>query len=102
MYAYLPILLFIVSCAGTHSLTQEGKAVKISHNKPSKNCKELEPVMGSCHRLFTIEQNREYAMNDIRNNASKLGSNYVMINSIEQFKENNIGSIVNGTAYHCP
>jgi Domain of unknown function (DUF4156) len=88
-------------CASTR-LTDAGQRVTFSKGDPAKSCKEIGPVNsavpdGSFVRRANHPLDRlEEAKNLARNNAAKIGANYVRWEA-----STDDGMNVSGTAYQC-
>jgi hypothetical protein len=93
---YLLISLLITGgwACSSKSLTPNVDEVKMSRNNPSSECEEIGRVTG---RTMTAKGTSEEAMNDMRDEASKKGANFVRI---EQYS--GTGTSVTGVAYRCP
>ncbi|MBS0358560.1 MAG: DUF4156 domain-containing protein [Proteobacteria bacterium] len=108
--------LLVAGCASIQT-DASGSRVMVSPNKPPKGCKYLGQVVGNQGNFFTgaWTSNRnleEGSMNDLRNQAGKMGGNYVQLVTN---RAGNTGSMHEGTggmqqtnvtnlgnAYACP
>lgn len=109
-----------VALGGCSSITLEphGHPVIVSSNKPAKGCKYVGQVIGNQGNFFTgpwtSNRNLEQgAINDMKNQAGKLGANYIQIfnsraGNTGSFHGNYGGSMeqtnvtYTGNAYSCP
>ena len=94
-------LLFSVLClssvaCGPVALSSAGSTVRAVKSDAPDGCKELGVVQGDDGS--GIGGRYESALNDARNDAAKLGGNYLRIDSIVL----TAGSRVTGVAYACP
>ena len=87
------VLVTFTACA--IALTDAGKAVRVMKSDPPSNCREIGGVTGSAGGLQGDPKVIQNAKNDMRNNAAKMGANYV------RFETASINSVT-GTAYRCP
>ena len=94
-------LLAATGCASSQ-LTAAGRLVQLGKGDPPRSCKEIGPVNsavgdGTFMRRANHPLNRlEEAKNLARNNAAKLGANYVRWDASTAD-----GMDVSGTAYRC-
>jgi hypothetical protein len=92
-FVALSVVVLFASCASSE-LSSQGKKVKVMKNDPPSSCEELGEVTGSSFWAKT-----ENIKNDMREKASKMGANYVRLETVKMDKEANLMS---GTAYKCP
>ncbi len=100
--ASLALFLLAATGCGSAQLTPAGRLVQLSKGDPPKSCKEIGPVNSAVgdgtfmrranHPLDRLEE----AKNLARNNAAKLGANYVRWDAATSD-----GMDVSGTAYRC-
>lgn len=119
-FTMMTVVVIISSCSSI-PLAPQAKRVIVSPNKPSKKCKYLSQVVGNQGNFFTgawtpNKNLEEGAMNDLKNQASKKGANYVQLvtnragttGSFNSLLDNYNGSIQQtnvtnlGNAYTCP
>lgn len=113
----ISIVALLVSGCASIELETQGKKVMVSPNAPPKGCKYVGQVIGNQGNFFTggwtSNKNLEVgAMNDMKNEAGKLGANYVQVitnragntgaaNSYGgSFQQTNVTNV--GNAYRCP
>ena len=105
----LSTLIALAACSAT-PVTKEGAIIEITNEKPTGNCSSLGEVAGSQGNWFTGDytSNKNLmvgARNKLRNEAAKLGGNYVWLQGANN--TNAWGSLgtTNTTAigivYHC-
>jgi hypothetical protein len=106
---FLASLLFVlpVGCA-TASLSPEGAHVAVTRNPPNPDCRALGYIVGEGGGTFggkwiSNDDLIEYAMNDLRNKAAKLGASYVQSDPPQLGNGNGTTTTVTitGTAYAC-
>lgn len=109
-----PVLLaasFVTGCAAT-ALTPGADRVLVSRNAPTGECQPIGNVTGSQGNWLTgpwtpNQAMTEGALNDLRNNASRLGATYVQLEDSKAAMSFSEGSgsqtsVTNvGTAYRC-
>lgn len=98
-------------------LEPSASQVQVSNDEPEKDCKYLDKVVGSQNgydgfRDLGFNSNKEMeqgAMNELRNQAAKLGANYVQLSdskttkqSINYFYRAQDGVKLSGKAFKCP
>jgi len=93
----------------TPDLTQEGAKVVVSPDAPGEGCVELKYVVGRGGGTFggeyiANEDLIEYAMNDLRNEAGKIGANYVRHDppTLGEGDGTTTTATVSGMAFKCP
>lgn len=97
-----------VGACGTAALSPEGARVAVTRNPPAADCKSVGYLVGEGGGSFGGAMIRnddliEYAMNDLRNKAAKLGATYVQSDPPQLGSEKGTTSTVTitGTAYRC-
>ncbi len=81
---------------GPKELTPEGKKVKLMKADPDDQCEEIGGVEGAA-----AAYEKDYAAKvRMRNNAAKLGANYVRMETVERISESGPRKYT-GTAYKC-
>ena len=80
----LTLMIWMISGCSSVVLQPGAERIIASPNKPPKGCKYLGQVIGNQGNFFTggFTSNRNLeagAMNDIKNQAHKLGANYIQI-----------------------
>lgn len=75
--------VFLIGCSAT-STTRQGESVELGTEKPSENCRPLGDAVGSQGNWLTGDytSNKNLligARNDLRNQAAKMGGNYVWV-----------------------
>jgi hypothetical protein len=100
-------LLATISCAAK-PLNSGAASVTVTPNKPDSSCRYIGPVNGDeggwLTGGYTSHKNLEIgAMNDLRNEAYKIGANYVELitNRAGNFGLNQTSTVLSGNAYHC-
>lgn len=89
----IPVVLFLSACA-SRSVLPDTKEVKVSREKPDKDCKEIGQITGT---TMTAKGNQEEALADLKKEAANKGANYVVVKQYSSY-----GTSVTGTAYECP
>ncbi len=102
--SHLLFLTLILCGCSSLPLNKEGNNVIVSTNPATNNCKYIGEVVGSSGKepsgFWTSNKDLTIsAMNDLRNNAGKLGANYVQMISVGIQEHYNVTNI--GNAYHC-
>ncbi|MCK6598538.1 MAG: DUF4156 domain-containing protein [Bdellovibrionaceae bacterium] len=82
-----------MSCAEKRILPGSDN-VKISRDQPSAECKNLGRVQG---RTISVTPNLEFAIEDMKKEASYKGANYVVMETASGYD-----TAVSGTAFYCP
>ncbi len=103
---------FAVTISGCQSsqLTPEAEKVILAPNPPSADCKYLGPLTTDKQASFmsvgfsTNSRMEQIAMNDLKNQAAKLGANYVQMFTNRSGSDNpeQINVSYSGKAYKCP
>lgn len=92
------LVVSAVGCASAPKvLTDTGRSVKLMKSDAPSDCKELGAVRGEA-QLWETE---EAAKNRMRNNAAKMGANYVRMETVEKNSDTGF-RLYTGTAYNCP
>ena len=101
------VMLGLTGCA-TASLSPEGARVAVTRNPPPPDCAAAGYLVGEGGGTFgggmlTNEQLIDYAMNDLRNKAGKMGATYVQSDppQLGQGKGTTTTATITGTAYRC-
>lgn len=111
----LSVAILMSSCASL-KLEPQAQLVQVTPNPPSKDCRYVGQVIGNQGNFFTgpwtSNKNLEQgAINDMRNQAAKLGANYIQIITTRagntgsyngtsgDFSQTNV--TYNGNAYFC-
>ncbi len=86
------IFLLLISCT-SQPVVPEASNVKVSRAKPSKDCEDLGPVVGTVQSKggFT-----EAAVENMRLDAARKGANYIQMETTSAY-----GTTTQGTAYLC-
>ncbi len=99
--------VFAFGCS-TSALTPSGAKVAATRNPPSADCTSLKYIVGKGGGTFggayiANESLIEYAMNDLRNAAAKIGANYVQHDPPQMGSGDGTTTTVtiSGTAYRC-
>jgi hypothetical protein len=103
------VVLLMSGCSSI-PLEPQAKRVIVSTNSPSKDCKYIGQVVGNQGNFFTggytPNKNLEMgAMNDLKNQASKIGANYIELVTTRAGMGSNMTqtNVTNlGNAYSCP
>lgn len=106
--ALLFCLLLLTGCAAK-SVDTAGLKVKTTREKPTGNCAELGDVTGAQGNWFTgpYTPNKnlyEGAVNDLRNQAGKMGGTHVWIHENKMLtghQADTVNALVIGTVYRC-
>ena len=100
-------LLATIGCAAK-PLNSGAASVKVAPTKADSSCTYVGPVSGDeggwLTGGYTSHKNLEVgAMNDIRNEAHKMGANYVELitNRAGNVGFNQTSTVLSGNAYHC-
>ena len=83
----------LTSCATKATLSDEGRSVKLATSDPAENCTEIGYVDSS---KYPVHRNAGSSKNHLRNSASKMGANYVRLETVDT------NHAITGTAYNCP
>jgi hypothetical protein len=97
----------LAGCA-TEALSPEGAHVAITRNPPTPDCAPAGYLVGEGGGTFggkwiSNDSLIEYAMNDLRNKAAKLGANYVQSDppTLGDGHGTTTTATITGTAYRC-
>lgn len=109
VYICFAVALFMSGCASL-PLEPQASRVIVTHNPAPKDCKFAGQVIGNQGNLFTgvwtsNKNLEEGALNDLRNQASKLNANYVQLVNTRagtgfDMRQTNVINV--GNAYSCP
>jgi len=81
-------------------LSNRGALVRLEKNSEMvANCKYMGTVRGTSPAGLINDLKKENALNDLRNNAARLGANTVVITSKESMFDE---TVIHGRAYRCP
>ena len=89
----LALLLSLTACSV--ALQPGAEKINLAKSDPASECKELGDVTGSSN--FGMEN----VKNDLRNQALKLGANFVRMETVMNNPQGSL-VIMTGTAYVCP
>jgi len=95
---WLVSLIILTSCSSI-PLTKEGNLVKLTYESPSKQCKKMDFVHYSYAKGELFSCNYDAAKNTLRNQAAKIGANYVKLGEIQ---DTGVRCNATGEAYKCP
>ena len=101
-------LLLLTGCAAK-SVDTNGLKVKTTREKPTGNCAQLGEVTGAQGNWFTgpYTSNKNLhdgAVNDLRNQAGKMGGNLVWIHEDKMLtghQAETVNALIIGTVYRC-
>lgn len=92
IFMLLTITILFSNC-GSHPVLAEKSDIKVSRETPDSDCKSLGPIEG---RSIKINATNEEALDDLKAEAVRKGSNYV---KVETFGAH--GGSIRGEAYFC-
>lgn len=93
LFVAMTCSLIWVGCS-SQPIVPEAKNVKLTHDQPAKDCREIGPVQGSVKSTRgTIEQ----AIEDMKLDAARKGANFIRMGAVSA-----IGTSASGTAFQCP
>jgi hypothetical protein len=106
---FLASLLFAsISGCATASLSPEGANVAVARNPPAASCRSVGYLVGEGGGTFggkwiSNDDLIEYAMNDLRNKAAKIGATYVQSDppQLGSGHGTTTTATITGTAYVC-
>ena len=105
--AFLATVVSLPGCA-TEALSPEGSHVAVTRNAPTPDCVAAGYLVGEGGGTFgggwiSNDSLIDYAMNDLRNKAAKLGANYVQADppTLGSGRGTTSTATVTGTAYRC-
>ena len=99
------ILLIVIGCAsGSAIITGQVReplnpSTVILYSEPPENYEVIGIVMASSNAGFTAQQDFNYAVEELKKQAAKLGANGVLIENIGKNTSSAIGSSGNGSFY---
>lgn len=91
--ALLALSFVTMSCSNTPPVKPTGSSVKVSRAAPPEDCKDLGSVNG---RVKNISSPFEEALEDMKNDAARMGANYVQMGAT-----GNLGQSITGRAFVC-
>jgi hypothetical protein len=101
-------LLTVAAGCSVPALSPEAARVAVSRNPPPSSCTSLGYLVGEGGGTFgggwiSNDQLIEYAMNDLRNKAARIGATYVQSDppQLGSGKGTTTTATITGTAYRC-
>ncbi|HCT5823784.1 TPA: DUF4156 domain-containing protein [Citrobacter sedlakii] len=112
-YIVIIFITLLLSACSANSLDRAAERVRITHNEPGKECSWLGDITGSQGNFltggWTSNSNLETgARNDLKNKASEMGGNRVVLLTQRAGQTEVKGSsqqtnvTLSGSVYHCP